>query len=902
MSARVRLLAGFALLHAISGPASAAAPGAPTPPPVSAAFATIEAVPNPVAAGPGLGSTSVRWKSDPAHDASVYVSQDGGAEALFAKGSSGTAVANWIARGSIYEFRLYSNASPRALLARVTVRRSADAPPLVPPTAAGHRSPSLTASPNPVPAGFRLGRTEVSWDTGDGSPGRVTVSVDGSQETLFAAGARGSSRADWIDSGADYRFRLYRDGTAHDPVASVTVTRLGRSLAIAWAISAGSLVCLVVFVLLLAWRILRQRRQSELGKHHLLLTVPQAALVALTLHMVLYRLFFAHDIAIGMNTDVLSLLDWNDQYWVARVLGYGAKDLVVALGVYVIASIPGRFWRAPRGQTARGLGEAILVVGLAMIGLVSAAHVRMVMELRAGFDIPTVFDASAALAGDINDFVRWTDLALAASPVVLYGVLRTRWAPSGRWFGRPTLVTLALVATVGLLRTSKDSRLILDHPVIAVARQLTSSPDLGMSELQPLRVDARRRPGFIDPALARPSPVTAADRVCRPARRPRSLLLIVVEALAMRQVAAADGSVGPVMPQLASLATNGWWLRNHRTSANASPQAAFSIFTGFSSFPEVTLSITSSRFWMPAIWSRLRFEDRFLLTPATLNGFFPLGLVRRDGLQQVLDYDELRASATRPHPAGGLNELDGVDALVQRLQATSGKQFFGTYWSYGTHPPYFDADPPHRMIPAPGDDREQYLNAVRSFDNQLPRIMEALRQANHAEDTLVVIVSDHGQAFGEHGAWQHGRSAWEELLHVPALLWQPATLAPRVEERFTTHADLLPTILDLLGVAFDPLDFQGESLCATELRRRYIFATAREGAVISWNVTTRTKVVWDYFTGECKRFELSVDPGEHEALRCEDRGEQLAATKRFYLSERDILVDYTSSRQGRQAK
>jgi hypothetical protein len=695
---------------------------------------------------------------------------------------------------------------------------------------------------------------------------------------------------------ANYRFLLYRDSTPGGPLASLAVTRRERHLAIASAIKGASLVGLVTLLALLAWRVGEVWKHPDARHRHVPPTAAWAALIALALHIVIYRLRFTYEIAAGFNDDMLAMLHFYDEFWVRRVLGYGAKDLVVALVVFKVAWFVGRVWPNFRPSAARHFGEAILVGVLAAIGLAGATHLRMVMELRAGLDLPALFDAPAALGGDVSDFVRWTDLALAVSPVVIYLFLRSRWGPTGRWTGMPALIAMMVVAGIGVLRGGVDSTLLVDHPIIALSRQIASRPDLGTAELAPLRVDSGRRPGYIDPALARPIRAHGAGGLCRPERRPTSLLLIIVEALAMRQVASPEGDIGASMPYFASLAKSGWWLRNHRASANSSPQAAFSLFTGLSSFPEVSLRVTSPRFWMPAIWSRLSLHDRFLLTPAGVNGFFPLGLVRRDGLEEILAYDQLWPSATRPHLEAALNELDGVDALVRRLEATAGKPFFGSYWSFRTHAPYFDADPTRRMIAVPANDRERYLNTLRNFDNQLQRIVQALRQANHADDTLLVVVADHGQAFGEHGAWQHGRSSWEEVLHVPALIWQPAAVPPRVESRFTTHADLLPTILDVLGVAFDPLEFQGESLCEPELRRRYIFANAREGVVTSWDVATLTKLSWSHLTGQCQRFELASDPGEHNELGCETSPVQFEATKRFYLSQRKTLYDYRDSR------
>ncbi len=71
------------------------------------------------------------------------------------------------------------------------------------------RPPILTANPNPVPTSEDVGKTLISWDTADGSIGRVFVSINGGQEILFADGRRGSAPAHWIETGSNYEFRLY---------------------------------------------------------------------------------------------------------------------------------------------------------------------------------------------------------------------------------------------------------------------------------------------------------------------------------------------------------------------------------------------------------------------------------------------------------------------------------------------------------------------------------------------------------------------------------------------------------------------------------------------------------------------------------------------------------------------
>ena len=85
--------------------------------------ATIVADPNPVPTGSGLGRTKISWTTLTDSNGEVYVSQDGRPEQLFARGPAGSMEVNWIAAGSHYEFRLYSNGGTRRLLAKVVVTR-----------------------------------------------------------------------------------------------------------------------------------------------------------------------------------------------------------------------------------------------------------------------------------------------------------------------------------------------------------------------------------------------------------------------------------------------------------------------------------------------------------------------------------------------------------------------------------------------------------------------------------------------------------------------------------------------------------------------------------------------------------------------------------------------------------
>src|SRR5215813_14116323 len=87
---------------------------------VSKMAPTLSAFPNPVPASDGLGRTTISWNSV---DGKIYLSADGRNEVLFADAPGGSANADWIREGSIYEFRLY-NSDRSKLLDKVIVTKA----------------------------------------------------------------------------------------------------------------------------------------------------------------------------------------------------------------------------------------------------------------------------------------------------------------------------------------------------------------------------------------------------------------------------------------------------------------------------------------------------------------------------------------------------------------------------------------------------------------------------------------------------------------------------------------------------------------------------------------------------------------------------------------------------------
>jgi arylsulfatase A-like enzyme len=94
---------------------------------------------------------------------------------------------------------------------------------------------------------------------------------------------------------------------------------------------------------------------------------------------------------------------------------------------------------------------------------------------------------------------------------------------------------------------------------------------------------------------------------------------------------------------------------------------------------------------------------------------------------------------------------------------------------------------------------DQYDGGVVYVDQQIANLMSELQRAGLDRNTIVVVTSDHGESFREHGLVTHGTSLYRELIHVPLLVWWPGHVpAGEKISRPVSTASLPATILDLL--------------------------------------------------------------------------------------------------------
>jgi arylsulfatase A-like enzyme len=187
-----------------------------------------------------------------------------------------------------------------------------------------------------------------------------------------------------------------------------------------------------------------------------------------------------------------------------------------------------------------------------------------------------------------------------------------------------------------------------------------------------------------------------------------------------------------------------------------------------------------------------------------------------------------------------------------------------------------------------------YAAEIAYMDRELGRILDALDGLGVRDDTLVCVIADHGEAFGEHDFWTHGL-LYEEQLRVPLVLAGPGVPAGIEVEGVVRLVDLAPTLLELFGSSTEAR-FDGRSLAplferdaSAPAQPPEVYAEVHHAAEDRLKRDTELYTLrvgdWKYIhrpsNGRHELFDLARDPGELENLYAPDHAMGLALQTRL---------------------
>jgi len=204
-----------------------------------------------------------------------------------------------------------------------------------------------------------------------------------------------------------------------------------------------------------------------------------------------------------------------------------------------------------------------------------------------------------------------------------------------------------------------------------------------------------------------------------------------------------------------------------------------------------------------------------------------------------------------------------------------GKNFL--LWTH-YYDPHFPYDPPEPF--ASRYQKHKYSGEIAYTDQQVGRLLKGLQDLGLREKTLIVLMADHGEGLGEHGEFLHGVFLYDATTHVPLVVAGPDIPAGRVVEQQVRSIDVMPTILDYLGLAagdkvqgqtLAPALTQGSPVPAAFSYMETLYPKTSHGWAELRAVRTDQ---WKFIMAPTSElYDLNADPAEVRNLRLERASE-----------------------------
>jgi lipoteichoic acid synthase len=373
-----------------------------------------------------------------------------------------------------------------------------------------------------------------------------------------------------------------------------------------------------------------------------------------------------------------------------------------------------------------------------------------------------------------------------------------------------------------------------------------------------IEADAAIGPGHPEVVLGTGSPALA---------KPGNVIVIIMESLRARSMGVYDPKLDTT-PFLQSLAKEGAVVDFAWPAVTHTSKAIVGILCGI--YPKLDVPIEEAEptgLPTPCLAKLLAdrgYETAFMQTATA-------SFERRDQLIKNMAYHHFESKETLPTKGFEETSYFGFEdrALVKPALdwlakvRTEKKPHFLTLLTLSTHHTYKTPSNFEKKRRATGE-VDDYLNAIHYLDTTLSELFAGFDKLGVREDTLIVLIGDHGEGFGEHGRRQHDAVIYEEGLHIPIMV-----VGPKVPEgvriKGLRHAiDVVPTALEWLGTPATS-GLPGKSLLTTEghtdlfaacwLRQRCM--AIRRGD---------QKFIWHFDKQPPELFDLVKDPLERKDL------------------------------------
>jgi phosphoglycerol transferase MdoB-like AlkP superfamily enzyme len=252
--------------------------------------------------------------------------------------------------------------------------------------------------------------------------------------------------------------------------------------------------------------------------------------------------------------------------------------------------------------------------------------------------------------------------------------------------------------------------------------------------------------------------------------------------------------------------------------------------------------------------------------------FFPLEALPREGFAQANYFgyeDDIMLEPSK-------------DWLQEQKDA--GRPFMASYLTVTSHHDYVVPEGFEQKKYVEDEELNRYLNTVAYEDQFLEKLIQQYKDLGLYDNTIFVIMGDHGEGFGEHGRRQHDDTIYEEGLKVPMLIHDPERFDGGVRiEGPANQLDLLPTLTGLLGYDITGGTYPGSPLYALPDGRPVMFSCYHDRKCLA-SIEGSEKYIYHFDNQDEEFFDLAEDPEEKSNIIDEQPAEEVERRREQLLA------------------
>lgn len=312
-----------------------------------------------------------------------------------------------------------------------------------------------------------------------------------------------------------------------------------------------------------------------------------------------------------------------------------------------------------------------------------------------------------------------------------------------------------------------------------------------------------------------------------------NIVIIMIESLSAKYVDALAKNDFKVTPTLDKLANEGHLYTNFFANGQRSQEGITSIYTGMTQSVGFENLGEGLELYNPSYLGAIAHKNYYstLAMQSSDRGSFRVDkLSSLAGFREYYGAEDIAHSGSeKGKPNYGVWDGDSFRFLSSKLKDKK-EPFLSFIFTASTHSPYYSPGSKWEKYPHDTHSENGFLNTLYYVDTQIDEFMKESKKEPWFDNTIFIFTADHTNHTKLQNAKEIKPSGVHlEEFHVPLIIYAPKIIEPKIDGMISSHNDLIPTIIDLLGWQ-DPFSTIGNSLLDESVKKR--FAYVKMGNII----------------------------------------------------------------------